>query len=366
MKVLLVTPVPPPINGCSLANSVLINRLSSVDDISIQIIDTNTQNVSSGKVGAFDISKVTSFLGSYKGLWRIVGCDIVYYTPGQTFFGIAKYIPFYLLAILFKKPYLIHLHGNHLGNEYKLLTGIKKRIFKFFISRAAGGVVLSRSLRSNFDGLLPDDRIYEVPNFAQDSLIYQTAELQKPIDKLRILYLSNLMKEKGIEDFLDCLELLKDQSIDFEADIAGKIEDESLESLSARLKSLEEYVKYHGVVQGEKKTKLLNESNVFVMPTYYRMEGQPIAIIEAMATGNIVVTTNYSGIPDIVSTANGFFVEPRNPQSIAETLTKISGDLASGIAKISRTNMNYVKEHFTESIFSNNVLQILYAVSKSK
>ena len=57
-----------------------------------------------------------------------------------------------------------------------------------------------------------------------------------------------------------------------------------------------EHTDYIGIVNGKAKKNLLEWGNVFVLPTFYKMEGQPISILEAMATKNLVVTTNHAGI----------------------------------------------------------------------
>jgi glycosyltransferase involved in cell wall biosynthesis len=251
-----------------------------------------------------------------------------------------------------------------LGNEYKSLTGIKKWFFSYFIKKASSGIVLSNSLRNNFEGLLNQDKVFVVENFAQDELT-QNLELNKSNNKLQLLYLSNLMEEKGILDFLDSLLLLKKANIDFTADIAGKIEDESQVTINNKLDELGDLVKYHGVVFGKNKIGLLQKSNVFVLPTYYKMEGQPIALIEAMATGNIIVTTNFSGIPDIISNTNGYFVMPKNPKSIFDVLLIINNELSNNINHFSAVNVEYVKSNFTEAKFSGKILEIINQVIKS-
>lgn len=358
MKILVIGPLPLPINGCSIANQILVDHLGKRGDVSFKTIDTNTVNISSDKVGTFSFRKFFSFFRSYKQLLLIRNADVVYTTPGQTFLGIAKYIPFFTMCLVFSKPYIIHIHGNHLGNEYKTLTGVKKQLFDRFIGKAAAGIVLSESLRANFDGLLPSDRVYVVENFALNELISEKP-VDKPKDLLRLLYLSNLMTEKGILDVLDGLLILLDKGIPFKADIAGKIEDESYEIVSERLKKLEGYITYHGPVFGQQKVDLLDDANVFILPTYYKMEGQPISIIEAMATGNIVVSTKFSGIPDIMNLKNGFFVESKSPTSVAGVLTEISTNIGDHVQRISQNNADHVKANFTEEKFASKILAVM-------
>lgn len=358
MKILIIGPFPEPINGCSLANQVLLKQLELKKEISVDIINTSSKNISSENVGRFSFGKVFSFLKVYKKTGTISKSDIVYTTPGQTFFGIVKYMPFYFCCLVAGRPYIIHIHGNHLGNEYKSLKGLRKRIFAFFIQRATAGIVLSDSLKTNFDGLLNPKKVFIVENFAQDNLV-QKAGVVKSKDKLRLLYLSNLMEEKGILDFLDSLILLRNEGIIFEADIAGKIEDESEVIINDKFQELQGFINYHGIVSGQIKIDLLEKSNVFVLPTYYRMEGQPISLIEAMAAGNIIVTTKFSGIPDIISTENGCFVASKSPESIFNTLLEINEKLEQWVDKYSRVNTKYVQSYFTEEQFAGKVFKII-------
>ncbi|MFD2943389.1 glycosyltransferase family 4 protein [Flavobacterium notoginsengisoli] len=358
MKILIIGPFPQPINGCSLANEILLKQLKLKKEISVDIINTNSKNISSDNVGQFSFSKVFSFVKVYKKVTAISKSDIVYTTPGQTFFGIVKYMPFYFYCLAAGRPYIIHVHGNHIGNEYKSLKGFKKRFFAFFIRKASAGIVLSNSLKTNFDGLLDAKKVFIVENFAQDDLVQKTG-IAKPKDKLRLLYLSNLMEEKGILDFLDSLILLRNEGIIFEADIAGKIEDESEAIINNKFQELQGFIKYHGVVSGQSKTDLLQKSNVFVLPTYYRMEGQPISLIEAMAAGNIIVTTKFSGIPDIISTENGCFIPSKSPECIFNTLLEINERLAEWVDKYSKVNTEYVQSYFTEAQFAAKVFKVI-------
>lgn len=358
MKILIIGPFPKPINGCSLANEILLKQLKLNTSISVAVINTNSKNISSENVGHFSFNKVFSFLKVYKKVFDISKSDVVYTTPGQTFYGIVKYMPFYFYCLIIGRPYIIHVHGNHLGNEYTSLKGLKKWFFAFCINKSSAGIVLSNSLKVNFDGLLNPEKVFIVENFAQDDLV-QNVEIVKPKDMLRLLYLSNLMEEKGIIDFLNSLILLKNEGILFKADIAGKIEDESEFIINSKFEELQGFIKYHGVVSGQSKIDLLQKSNIFILPTYYRMEGQPISLIEAMATGNIIVTTKFSGIPDIISADNGYFVQAKSPKSIFETLVKINAKLDECVDKYSYANIDYVKSYFTEAQFSDKIFNVI-------
>ena len=81
-------------------------------------------------------------------------------------------------------------------------------------------------------------------------------------------------------------------------------------------------ITYHGVVNGFKKEKLFRDAHIFCLPTTY-LEGQPISILEAYASGCVIMTTGQPGILDIFEhKKNGFQILP-NSQSIASTIVKI-------------------------------------------
>ena len=58
-------------------------------------------------------------------------------------------------------------------------------------------------------------------------------------------------------------------------------------------------------------------SDIFILPTNYIYEGQPVSIIEAIAFKNIAISTKYRSIPDMIDeNIEGFFVDYGNPQQI--------------------------------------------------
>lgn len=363
-KVLIIGPFPNPINGCSLANQVLLTNLKS-RKVSVDIINTASNYISSKQGTEFSFFKVLNFLKTYIHVPKIFASQVIYTTPGQTFFGILKYAPFYILCILLRKPYIIHVHGNYLGKEYSRLNGIKRRVFRYLLRKASAGIVLSESLRSNFDGLLMNDKIFVIKNFVQNDL-FSIKPFTKQKDKLRLLYLSNVMVEKGIFELLKSLKLLKEKNIDFELVIAGRIEKEIEEKFKNIIDEFGDNVKYLGTVFGTKKKEILEKSNVFILPTYYSMEGQPISILEGLATGNIIVSTNHGGIPDIISNVNGFLVEPKSVIELADVLIKINDQLSFFIDIFSKQNIESAKENYTEDSFTVKILSVINGLSKIK
>lgn len=355
ISILLIGPFPGPLSGVSIANQVVSEVLSDDSQFEVDIINTSYSRFDE-EIGKFSFKKTFFYLALYLNIFKILKNKIIYITPGQTFYGILKYGFFIILGSIFRKELILHVHGNHLGEEYKSLNGIKKYIFYCLVSRFSKGIVLSDSLKHNLTPFIDQGSIFCLPNFAQDYLYEEDKNLVN--GELRIFYLSNLMKEKGIICLLKALKNLEKYNIIYKAKIAGNIDEKFSKEILQLLNELEN-TKYVGVVNGEAKKNLLKWGNIFVLPTFYKMEGQPISIIEAMATKNVVVTTNHAGILDIFKDkVNGYLVKKNSIKSIQDILTYIATN-KSEIEKIATYNKEFFLENFTVNTFKKNLIKII-------
>ncbi len=355
-SILLIGPFPDPISGVSLANKVVKEQLNASEKYKVSVINTSYKHFDEN-LGAFSFSKMIFYLGLNFKVFKVIKNKKIYITPGQTFFGIVKYAPFILLSSWLKKELIIHVHGNYLLKEYELLSGSKKRIFKSLLTKFNKGIVLSDSLKDNLLPFINPKKIYSLPNFAQNYLWHPKVE-EKTTSELRIVFLSNLMKEKGILLLLKALIEMQEKGIYFKVKIAGNVDANTEKETKPLIKEIKN-IEYLGVVKGQDKRDLLTWSNVFVLPTFYKMEGQPISILEAMATKNVVITTNHAGIKDIFTDQkNGFFVSKKKTEDIVDKLTYLSKNLEE-IHRISNYNESFFLQNFTEDKFSSNLLKIL-------
>lgn len=356
-NILIIGPFPKPISGVSLANKVVKEVLDNSNNFKTDFINTSYP-IFEDAIGSFSLKKLVFFLSLNLKAFKIFNSNIIYITPGQTFFGVSKYIVFILFSSILKKELIIHVHGNYLGKQYQELEGIKRKFFYFLISKFSKGIVLSESLKKNLSPFLKDENIFISYNFAEDYLLKNSKEIK--FDNLKITYLSNLMEEKGIIFLLEALHKLEENNIPYTAKIAGNIDKSLKVIIENRISNLKN-TSYLGVVYGKQKKELLEWSNIFVLPTFYKMEGQPISILEALATQNVIIATNHAGIPDIIkSGVNGYIVEPKNSESIFEKIIYLENN-KNKIKEISENNKKYFLNNFTLTKFSNNILKILDA-----
>ncbi|MBT8273430.1 MAG: glycosyltransferase family 4 protein [Bacteroidia bacterium] len=354
-RLLLIGPFPEPITGNSLSNKIVFEGFNGKPDFKVKRVNTSL-NFFDENVGSFSFRKLIQSIKHNLQCYKVVFTDIVYITPGQTFFGILKYGLFIALAKLSMKRIIIHIHGNHLHKSYSNFSPSKKGIAKFILGKADKGIVLSESLIPNLTPFLNNNQIHVVYNFVEEFLVQNTAEMirQKSLKTLNIIYLSNLMEEKGILDLLEALKIMEKKGIPYEARIAGHIDIKTKTKVESYIEALKD-VHYMGVLRGEDKKDLLLWGNVFVFPSYYLMEGQPISLLEAMSTGNLILTTDHAGISDIFTDeVNGLYIDKKSPEDIVLKLEKIRNEQEYHNAMLYE-NYKFASKNFSTEAFINNL-----------
>lgn len=366
LKILHIGPFPPPIHGMSLANTMLLEGLKKKGH-NVVAIDTSTNRTLENQKcqGVFSIKKIfPSLLQILRGSTKIFfdrSYSTIYITPSQTLWGYLKYTPFILTASMRAIPVFIHIHGSFFRNMYNLTSTWKRFLINQSLRSLSGVIVLGDSLRYLFEGLLPEEKIFVCPNGVEDEVFASEDEVKEKIDRwgkddtLRILYLSNLMKEKGILDLLEAAKILKSKNIKFHMDLAGAIEPEIKDEVEYYLRILATETTYHGIVTSLNKKHLLNKNYVFCLPTKHSLsEGQPISILEAMANGCCIVTTSMGDIKGIVDERYGFFSEKNNPERLADAILSAWKQSRSGITAWREASSFYTEKHYVERI--ENVL----------
>jgi glycosyltransferase involved in cell wall biosynthesis len=231
---------------------------------------------------------------------------------------------------------ILHLHG---GAGMKKILNKKNTIFfsinYYFLKKINKVIVLSESLKSIYKDILPEKNLAIVENFSEDLFFSNLDSIEKKFtnnDKLKCLFLSNLLPGKGINELLDAYKLLdSDLQSNIILNIAGATEDKKITEKILEMEYLFPNFKYHNVVQGLTKKNLLEETHLFILPTYYEYEGQPISILEAYASGSAVATTNHSGIPDIFTGGeNGYLIIGKSHESILQLFHLAYNDLHNG------------------------------------
>jgi glycosyltransferase involved in cell wall biosynthesis len=91
-------------------------------------------------------------------------------------------------------------------------------------------------------------------------------------------------------------------------------------------------------VSGERKNELLREAGLFLFPTRYLGENQPVNLIEAMAYGLPIVTTRWRSLPEMLPLNHPGLVNDQGPEEIAGAILRVLAE-KSGVR---------VRQHFCD------------------
>lgn len=356
MKVLFIAPIPPPVTGHSLVSDVF--KVGIEIDQEIALVNLSKSGHTEGFGYFTRFFEIISVLRKVNSKKKDV--DVVYFTISESFLGNFKDLLIYIIIFSLLPKTFIHLHG---GSIKRLLWDKSKLIYlvnKFFIKRLAGVFISGESHRHIFEEILPPNKIHIVPNFASDNLSLTSDLIKnkfKRSEPLRILFVSGMKKLKGYEELFNAYIKLSDYDrqkviIDF----AGNFETDELRKKFEIKITPYINIKYHGSINDIEKQGLFANAHVFCLPTMF-FEGQPVSILEAYASGCIVLTTGQMGILDIFATGvNGYEIDQKDLSgSISNLLIKILGNTVKENLSIAITNSNLAKTQYKVETYINTL-----------
>lgn len=136
-------------------------------------------------------------------------------------------------------------------------------------------------------------------------------------DTTEFVFISRIMKEKGIEEYLDAAKNIRSQYPNTVFHICGSCE-EDYESI-LKQKQKENIIIYHGGVSDVR--EIISKTHCTIHPSYH--EGMSNVLLESSACGRPCLCSNIPGCREIVENyKSGFLFEPKNEESLIEAIEK--------------------------------------------
>ena len=166
-------------------------------------------------------------------------------------------------------------------------------------------------------------------------------------DPFHILYVGALEPKKGVTHLLDALALASDRLGDWRLTLIGHGPD--AEALRAHAAPFGARVHFAGMQPFEAVAEAYRTASVCVAPSVIgpsgRQEGIPNVMIEALAYQRPAITTNISGIPELIRDGDtGLLVPPGDPQALAAALMRVQRDPAAALAMATRGRAHVARE----------------------
>ena len=181
---------------------------------------------------------------------------------------------------------------------------------------------MGESLRSVFDGLVPPERIAVVSNGTPD-----LGEGDPERRNGTVLFLSNLRARKGLVESVEAARIVLDRHEDARFLFVGAWDDKELERRVRQLAApAGERIRFLPAVDDEGKREILHSSSILLFPPV-ESEGHPRVVLEAMATGMPLVTTDQGAISDSVADGEaGFVLDDADPERLADCVLRLLED----------------------------------------
>lgn len=363
-KILFLLHLPPPIHGAALMGDYIRNSLLIRNAFDCRFINLQT-------------SRTLAEIG--KGKWRKIWTVVLLYARVLSALLKTRYALCYMSInsappALYKEMglvFLIKLFGYapvyHYHNKGVAVYKGRRLLDKWYKYqfKNARVILLSSLLYPDVSGYIPRDRVYICPNGIPEKP--GGREIKKPrVSKSpsipEALFLSHLMKAKGLWTFLEACNILCEREVSFRGKIVGEPSDIKEEELRQYLaaSALSGRVVYEGPKYGAEKTACLEEAGVFVFPTLE--DCFPLVILEAFQSGIPVIASSEGAIPEMVEDgANGFLVSRNDPRLLADKMQLLIQNPALRM-EFGRAGQRKYERYYTLKQFEQNVATILQRI----
>ena len=218
---------------------------------------------------------------------------------------------------LFKAPYIANITGlgtavENKGMLQKIAIILYRIAFKdikcvFFQNEENRRFFIDNNIAVGKDRLIPGSGVnlehFNVLNYPPDDIV-------------EFAFISRIMKEKGIEQYLEAAEYIKNKYPNTRFHVCGFCE----EDYQDRLEEMQSkgIIIYHGMLCDVR--EILKITHCTIHPTYYP-EGMSNVLLESAACGRAIITTNRSGCREIVDDGvSGYLVKQKDSIDLIEKI----------------------------------------------
>ncbi len=381
MKVLVFAHVPPPHHGQSQMVQYLVDGLRERPGLGIEVVHVDARlSDSLSDVGSARGGKIPRLLGHCRDAIRArqrTGARVLYYIPSPPKRS-SLYRDWIALALL--RPWfsrvVFHWEAVGLGRWLdEEAAPWERHVSRHLLGGVDLSIVLADANRGDAARLRPD-AIRVVGNGVADPCPGFNRELagvrqgrlaarRAAGGTVNVLYLALCTRDKGVFDAAEAVALANaapcepGRPLRFHLTVAGTFPEPAVEAAFRQriaAPDLAGRVTLAGFVGGPAKAACYREADLFLFPTWYAAEGQPLNLMEAMAWGLPPVTTRWRGIPEMLPDGHPGLVEPRDPAAAAAALhTLASGEDGTGWRR-------RFEERFSVGVFLESMAAALRSV----
>ena len=360
--------MPPPVHGASMVgqyihDSQLINSSFDCHYVNLAVA-TRLEDV--GKGGWHKAKGVLKKLMEVRKAVKSVKPDLVYITPNSA--GIPFYKDFITVMMLKMMGQKVVMHFHNKGVETRQDKWLDNWMYKHYF-KGVKLILLADALYEDVKKYVKREDVFVCSN-AIPAISNANGVTVNSNHVPHILWLTNIMKTKGIMEYLSALKILKDKGVKFQADFVGGLTkemsgDEFDSALS--MMGLNGCCTYYGPKYGDDKYSFFSQADVFVLPSY--TEAFPVSILEAMQFALPVVASNVGGVSaEVEEGVSGFLLGGEQPimlntfrPDVCEIADKLQVLLTDTDLrhKMGSAGREKFEREFTLEVFEKRMVEIL-------
>jgi glycosyltransferase involved in cell wall biosynthesis len=312
--------LPPPIEGHAVVSSAVVSELKKSSS-KVVIIDTSPKTADRKRL-SYHIKRVLSVFVTLVSMARhSFDPTRTLYTVYESGFGVTY--NFVTLAIGRALGFRIVLH--HHTSAHTLARKMSFSVLALISGPRTSHVVLSDRMASDLrQKYSAAERVFVSGNAycaAEPTGINVRTEERCAV---RVGVLSNLSIEKGLNVAIKAAFLARERGLKLTFVIAGPtIGEEASRILETARSQAPELFEIVGQIKGERKDNFFRSIDIFLFPSIYKFEAQPLVLLEAMSYGIPVISTDI-GYTKELAAANSEFVVSISSEIVENLVEKLS------------------------------------------
>jgi glycosyltransferase involved in cell wall biosynthesis len=364
LKVLLVSPLPPPSGGIQTVTDTLVAYLKNDHSgIDTSVINTShrLRPATSQSPGIRFITGLINSLGTCMEVRRSVRKtrpDIIHLSSSSSF-ALIKDLLIVSFAKRKKVPVIMHWHFGRIPElalkdnwEWKLLNRVaRKSAASIVLDDKSYSVLLDHGIRNIL--LIPNPLPLAVEKKMRDLLSDRQRTGVEQRAGGRVIFAGHIIKEKGVYDLTEACSQIPSVK---ELVIIGHYENFIRNDLMriASIRADENWLQMTGELSHDQTLEFMGRSAVLALPSY--TEGFPMVIIEGMAMGCAIIATEVGAIPEMVDVSGEFPCGECVPVRDVEKLRNVIAELLEDNDKLSFFSKNGM-DRILQNYSAENIIE---------
>ncbi|MES2743523.1 MAG: glycosyltransferase [Pseudomonadota bacterium] len=274
--------------------------------------------------------------------------------------GYWRDIAYLAIAHALGKKVIYQVHGGALPQQFfqrsRALTALLRRVLR----SVEMVLVLGNESLLAYRRFAPELRLRMIANAVDAGPDPHWKRARAADGVLTLVFIGRLVADKGVFDIVEALAILVRERRQVRLVFAGSGSDEARLRLRVRQLQLDPWVDFVGVIEGQRKERLWQESDLFVCPTY--REALPYSLLESMAARTPALICPVGAIPDVMADGiHGLFVPIGDPPALAKAIGRLDQDRAL-IGRMGELSRQRVLQAYTVERLASDIGQLYRAI----